>query len=429
VSQRQADCSSLAQRSIRAALRGGCAVAAAALLLVPAVGAQQTAAIPTRPGLQAGADTNDAREYYAYGMRTIYDKPTEAMRGFYWASRIDPTSGEVLYGLQTATLFAMSSVDLANYYDFFAKHRKPEYLALDSLLFRAYTINPFLYPNFEHTLIRRRIEAQVLAENPGVNRAQLNDGILSYTNNTRFSANMAYADGRLPEALDRYAKDLTYKGWPKKEQAFVFGEIHATRARIFYVLGNLDSARAEMSAAVTAMRERDAKEIVILYRSKAMYEQSLGMIYEHQNRADSARDSYGQALQEDLSYYPAHSRLAQLQLARGDTAGALTELDLATQLQPNNVVVRYAYAVALVRVGRDAEAAAQLRVAIATDPYYVAPHLLLARIADVEEYTEDAVGEYQRFLALAKRSDPDLGFVKGRLTTLTATIASTPTKP
>jgi hypothetical protein len=404
-------------------------LALAALAFAPAIGAQKRAAPPSRPLLEAGADTNDARSYYAYGMQMVYDKPSEAVRGFYWASRIDPISGEMLYALQTASLLAMSSDDMAGYYDFYAKNRKPEYLVLDSLLFRAYSINPFLYPNFESTMIQRRIEAQVLAQNPGVDRVRLNNLILAYTNNTRFTANRAYADGRLPEALARYAKELAYRGWSKKQRAFITGEIHSTRARIFYVLGNLDSARAEMTAAVSAMRERDTTEVVILYRSKAMYEQSLGMIFERQGRADSAHEAYGMALQEDLAYYPAHTRIAQLQLAKGDTTSALTELDLAVQLQPNDAAVHYAYAVALVTAGHDAAAAAQLRIAIAADPYFVAPHLLLARIADVEQYTQDALGEYQQYAALAPRSDPNLPFVKGRLSALAPTVSSAPAKP
>lgn len=241
---------------------------------------------------------------------------------------------------------------------------------------------------------------------------------------------MEYADGRLQEALAAYTKELSYNGWTKREKGFISGEVHATRARIFYALGNLDSARAEMTAAVVAMRdrERDPKEVVILYRSKAMYEQSLGMIDERQSRADSARGAYEDALQEDLAYYPAHSRLAQLQLAKGDTTNALTELDLAVQLQPNSAVVRYAYASALVKIGRDADAAAQLKAAIAADPYYAAPHLLLARIADVEEYTDDAAAEYQRYIGCAARSAPELEFVKGRLSALSVASAS-PAKP
>ena len=399
-------------------------IALAVLSAAPAIGAQKKAAPPSRPLLETGADTNDSRSYYAYGMKMVFDNPSEAVRGFYWASRINPASGEILYGLQTATLLAMSGSDMAEYYDFEAKHRKPEYLALDTLLFRAYSINPFLYPNFEHTMIRRRIEAEVLAQNPGVDRVRLNNMILAYTSNTRFSASMAYADGRLPEALAGYAKDLTYRGWSKKQRAFMTGVIHSTRAQIFFVLGNLDSAQTEMAAAVSAMRARDTTDAVILYRSKAVYEQGLGMIFERQGRADSAHAAYGSALEEDLAYYPAHTKIAQLQLAKGDTTAALTELDLAVQLQPNDAVAHYTYAVALVAAGHDAAAAAQLKLAIAADPYFVPPHLLLARIADVEQYAQDAADEYQRYAALAPRSDPNLAFVQGRLSALTATTAS-----
>ena len=404
-------------------------IVAAVAAFVPALRAQKSTPPPSRPTIEAGADTNDARSYYGYGMKMVYDKPSEAVRAFYWASRINPNSAEVLYSLQCASLLAMSNDDMADYFDYYGKTRKPQYLALDTLLVRAYSINPFLYPSFEHTLLRRQIEAEIIARNPGVNRAIMNDRIMSYLNDARFSARAAYADGRMQEALAGYGKDLTYRGWSKKTRALATGDIHAIRARIFYVLGNLDSARTEMTAAVSAMRERDTTERVILYRSKAMYEQSLGMVFERQSQMDSARDAYGQALQEDLSYFPAHARLAQMALAKGDTTTALTELDLVVQLQPKDVVARYEYAVALVGTGHDAAAAAQLKSAIAADPYFAAPHLLLARIADVEQYAQDAAGEYQQYVALAPRSDPNLPFVKGRLSALAAAVSSTAATP
>jgi tetratricopeptide (TPR) repeat protein len=418
--------------SARMVVRGRSGLAAislAAIALAPSLGAQKSTPIPSRPVLEAGADTNDARSYYGYGMKTVYDKPSEAVRGFYWASRINPGSAEVLYSLHCATLLAMSNEDMAGYYDFYAKNRKPQYLTLDTLILRVYSIDPFLYPNLEHTMLRRQIEAEIISQNPGINRAIMNDRIMSYLNNARFSAQVEYADGRMPQALADYAKDLTYRGWSKKTRALVTGDIHSIRARIFYVLGNLDSARTEMTAAVSAMRERDTTQRVILYRSKATYEQSLGMVFERQSQMDSARDAYGQALQEDLSYFPAHARLAQMALAKGDTTTALTELDLVVQLQPNDVVARYEYAVALVKVGHDAAAAAQLKNAIAVDPYFAAPHLLLARIADVEQYAQDAVGEYQQYVALTPRSDPNLPFVKGRLGALATAVSSAVAKP
>jgi Tfp pilus assembly protein PilF len=191
----------------------------------------------------------------------------------------------------------------------------------------------------------------------------------------------------------------------------------------------MDSALTEMTAAVAAMRQRDEKETVILYESKAMYDQSLGMIHEQAKHPDLAREAYAHALEEDLSYYTAHTKMAFLQLTQGDTTAALTEMDLAAQLQPNDPVLRYNYALVLIRASKDGEAATQLTKAIAADPYYAAPHLLLARMADVEQYTDDAVSEYQRYIAMAPKSDPALKSAQERLTKLTATVATAPAKP
>ena len=118
--------------------------------------------------------------------------------------------------------------------------------------------------------------------------------------------------------------------------------------------------------------------------------------------------------------------MAMLQLEQGDTASALTEMDLAVQLQPNDPVMRYNYATALIRARRDGDAATQLKKSIAADPFYAQPHMLLARMADVEDYREDAVQEYQLFLALAARSDPQVALAKTRLAALTSTVATAP---
>ena len=98
-------------------------------------------------------------------------------------------------------------------------------------------------------------------------------------------------------------------------------------------------------------------------------------------------------------------------------------MDLAVQLQPDDPTLRYRYAEVLVRAKRDGDAAAQLRKAIALDPWYGRPHLLMARIADVEQYTDDAITEYKAFLAVASKTDHQLLIARVRLSKLT-TIAS-----
>src|SRR4051812_25221642 len=183
-----------------------------------------------------GADTNDARSYYQYGVRMIDNKPEESTRAFYWAWRLDPTSGEVLYAMRTAALMQMTSSGLIDYYDYSAKKRKPEFLALDSLLYRAYTINPFLYRSLDQSLTRRILEAEARDENPNVDGAELNLAIMKYMQGAR-TAWQFYAQRRFPEALERYAKELkdldrTKNKRNKREHEDDASEIHAERSRI-----------------------------------------------------------------------------------------------------------------------------------------------------------------------------------------------------
>jgi len=420
----------------------------AALVLAVEVQAQGFAPVPPRPHLDNGADTNSAQNYFNYGMKTVYEAPAEAVRAFYWASRIDPSSGDAMYALRAATLLAMPRDTLLDYLGNgrgkkikkgeAPPKRRPEQLALDSLEYRAFAIDPFVYASLDPTVMRYIVQAEVLSHYPRMSAAQVDFGIMQIMQTRSNQAWLAYAQGRFPEALAMYEKVLTDSAPHVKKRdstavahyrEFLASEVHAQRARIFYLLDEMDSARVEMSAALATMRERDSTDMVILYQSKAMYLQSLGMIYERLQQIDLAREAYGQALQEDLSYYAAHSRLAQMTLAKGDTTGALSEMDIAVQLQPGDPVLRFRYADVLVHARRDGDAAAQLRKAIAIDPYYGAPHLLFARIADVEHYTDDAVAEYKSYIAVAARTDKQLLVAKARLAELTSTVASTPAKP
>jgi predicted Zn-dependent protease len=221
------------------------------------------------------------------------------------------------------------------------------------------------------------------------------------------------------------AKEKAFIQMIKMQSEYFQADVHAKRARIFFHLHELDSASSEMTAAISILQAQDSSTLQLLYLSKAMFDQSLGMIYEHDRRPDLAREAYGRALQEDLSYYAAHYRLAGLDLEHGDTTAALVEMDLAVQLAPGDPALRYHYAEMLVSARRDGEAAQQLIKAIALDPYYGSPHLMLAMMSDVESYTDDAIAQYKAYVALAARSEPELARVKARLAKLTDGLAST----
>ena len=220
------------------------AVLLAAVLVVPAIpypsalAAQKPIPVPKRPVLAMGADTNDAADYYHYGLRMADSKPDESIKAFYWASQIDPTSGEVLYALRTATLLNMSLSGMESYFDHSQKKRSPENLALDSLLFRAYTVNPFLFRNIDGTLVKRMIEAEVVDENPGIDRAELNFYLLQYMHDIRHEGVMAYSQGRFPEALAFYTeqlKDLEARKRRKKRRTTTTPARSTRSARAFSI--------------------------------------------------------------------------------------------------------------------------------------------------------------------------------------------------
>ena len=328
--------------------------------------ARDTTPLPARPNRGLGADTNSAQGYFEYGMQIVYRKPEEAARAFYWAHRIDPTSGDALYALHAATILAMPVDELIAYLHVDKETRSPKYAALDSMDYFAYQMNPFVFGSLDPSVLYRIIEAKTLEAHKHATSRDVNMNIFSVTAGDANYAWIQYARNQLPEALATYAKVLSdtssFPRWAKardsvairKHRQALASQLHAQRGRIFYMLDSMDSARVEMTAALDGMRAHDDKDQTFLYHSKAMYEQSLGMIYQRTNQIDLAREAYGHALEEDLSYYAAHMHLAQLDLARRDTAAALVEMDLAVQLNPNDPVVRLRYAETLVHASATA---------------------------------------------------------------------------
>jgi len=399
-----------------------------------------SASLPARPSRGVGTDGNNAQGLFEYGMQIVERRPEEAARAFYWASRLDPASGDALYALHAATILAMSDKVLLKYLHPKKGKREPKFVAFDSMEYRAYAKDPFVFASLDPTVLHRILETQIHDEHPHATSAEIGMSVFAIMGGDANFAWLQYSKNELPRALATYAKVLADTSMPRHAKArdslaitrhrkALAPEYHAQRGRIFYRLGEMDSAETEMSAALEEMRSHDDTAPVFFYRSKAMYEQSLGMIYQRANKIDKAREAYGRALEEDLAFYSAHSHLAQLDLARSDTTDALSEMDLAVQLSPSDPALRYEYAEILVHANRDGDAVAQLKKAIALDPYYGAPHLLLALMADVEKYTDDAIREYSSYIAVASRTDEHRRPAQARLNELTAALASNPGKP
>jgi tetratricopeptide (TPR) repeat protein len=375
-------------------------LAVAGLLVVGVADAQKQPREPKRPKMDASRDTNAAAAYYYWGLGQLRSSPRSAQDAFYWASRLDPAWAEPLY----AQRIAYHLSDLERFWKYLngAKYvlRQAETRRADSLLYRAMLRDPFLFRRHDKMLLDRLVEE--LTEGYG--------GLMG--SSPDFLAWVAYSDTRFPQAVALYAKAIERK--PKEY------ELHAERARAFFHMGQFDSTVAEMNRALEGYRKDDEKDLVVLYESKAMYEFSIANALIQAGKIDEAREALGRALTEDLSFYVAHQRMASLSLIAGDTATALSEYELAVQLNDDDPFLRAEYGAVLAHLGKYAEAEPHLVRAIEIEPWYARSYALLARVYEGLGKRPEAVSQYNRFMQLASQNHEMRAMAQERLTALSS---------
>lgn len=370
---------------------------------------------PPRPKLEQSADTNDPRAYYSLGERLLARDARKASEAFYWAMRLDPSWADALYARRTALLMR-DGRRLVRYVDGDRRTiESAEVRRIDSLQVRAMMTNPFFYRRYE----RKMMDAYIVQAVNGGRSTDLSpseiqfawDGYLRQAPAaTRGWA--AYADGRFSDALRAYGTALG----DAKRKAYLRTE----RGRIFQMTGRPDSALAMLRLAADELRREDNKELVLLYDSKAFLEFSIGKIHESMDQRQQAREAYGRALQEDLAFYPAHVALAGLAVAEGDTATVISEMELAVQLSPGDPMIHLLYGYSLASLGKASEAIAQLEKASAAEPLFARPYRLLGQVHEQMGNREQAVRNYELFLARSARTAPDYEEGAARLAALKA---------
>jgi tetratricopeptide (TPR) repeat protein len=411
------------------------ALAVAQPLLAPRLPAQPRGAPaePARPRLGVDADTNDARAFYQLGRRLMERSPAQAADAFYWATRLSPDHADAYYARRIAILLARRD-QLLDYWRGTRKVREsPEVLRVDSLALRALALDPLHGREQDARLLRTVFETSIFTEArrrgaSDVDMQEMN-GQIQYLIDAELSRSgpamrgmMALGSGRPDDAIAQYREALRHAG--KDDRADVLVALGRT-----YAIANApDSALAMFERAVADLRARDRKTTVLWYDSKAMLEHSIGMLHERMGRDSAAREAYGRALQEDLAYHPAHVRLSRMALARGDTAQGVSEIELAVQLREHDGLLHFLHADALVAARRPQDAQAPLERAIALEPHFAPPYLLLARLFDAYGLRDDAARRYQDFVARSRRSDPQVATARERLAELarTATPVSAP---
>lgn len=355
---------------------------------------------PPRPDdLPAGADRNDPWTYYRLAQSQIIRSPQKAADAYYWAGRLNPVWAEAFYGRRTALL--LSDPRMLTRYWRGDKGAVREAMGIDSLYQYALTLNPFLGPTLDHLILDAVIQeyARQYANSSGASPNDVAYEIQNYmrTGPPEWQAVRAFRDGRYDDALSFYAKAI-----PRSKQK---GPLLAERGRLFYQIGEPDSALATLTQALIELRKADKDDIVFFYQSKALMEERIGMIQSVKGDKAAAREAFGRALAEDLSYFPAHVQLAYLGLASADTATVMNEMDLAVSIKPDDPGIRYQYGFALGSLNKLKEAEVQLKKSVALDPDFAAPHFTLASVYQATGRKSEAVKEYEAFLSLAAKND------------------------
>jgi tetratricopeptide (TPR) repeat protein len=370
-----------------------------------------------RPRLVAGADTNDAMAYYNYGISRFGDDPRAAAAAFYWAARLNPGWGEPLYA-RRAALITSDRVRLRNVIrDNRRFMQSDEMRRIDSLQFRALMLSPFLYRKLDRAMLVTYIKTEV-SGNPREASAELDYEIDNYLHDAGPETRgwLAYSDGNLPLALEYYASAL---GSSRNKAA-----VRLDRARIFSMQNQVDSATAEFKRALEELQKKDEKDLVIFYNSKALAEYSIGVLMEGADNPTAAREAYGRALQEDLSYYPAHLKLGLLALGANDTTTAMSEMALAAQLAPDEPNIRYMNGYVLAASRHLDEAAVELSKAIELEPYYALPYVLMGQLEEMRQHGKEAAAAYQNFLDHASANNSQRELASARLSEIKEFLAT-----
>ena len=384
------------------------AVCAVLLCFAEPLLAQREARLPRRPRLAAGADTNDAMAYLQHGQRTIESDAGVSADAYYWASRLDPASADALYGRRVATLMrrqtSFKGYMEGNSRTIFSRDMR----ANDSLYFRALQIDPFVHEKHERTVL---FQYYRVAIGDGINAGEIDDYAQRQLNTASAAVRARYAaaEGRIPYAMDLYNEAIN----TAKDPMYLYFD----RGRLSALQGLNDAAIADYQLALEKLRTRDLNRdtLVVFYSSKALYEHSVGVLYARKGDAEKAREAFGRAMTEDLSFYPAHLELATLALAKKDTATAVSEMALAAELAPSEGHVHFRQGELLIALGQHADAIAPLKKAIELEPFFASPHQLLGVALEKTGDSAGAKASYERFLALAARRHPQRGAATERL--------------
>ncbi len=348
------------------------------LLLVLLVTAAPLSAqeLPARPALAPTADRNDWEAYFDWAVDRVRERSSRAYDGFYWASRLEPSRAEPLIGIWVG--FWLRERD-----------RWPRYLQGERSVREAPDV-----------LEAREARYQALLRNPLAHQGLI---VVLYDmlpgrwrDDMATRALLAYAEANLQRSVDLYGRAIARNPTRNNELRF-------DRALAFTSMHRIDSAMVELQKMLEVLRARDESQVVDFYDSKEMIEYAIGRVQLELNKFDAARESFERALIEDAGFHAAHMMLGALAMRRRQSNAAITEMERAVNIVPDDAWVRSRYAAALMQGRRFDEAAAEYQRVVELEPWWAESWFQLATALDRAGRMNEAADAYDRYLKVAPR--------------------------
>lgn len=343
------------------------------LLVLTAAPAAAQERQPDRPRLPRGADPNSWESYFDLGMRLVPRMSTQAEAAFYWASRLDPSRAEPLYGRWAA--FHLQDIGRWERYlkDDARVLGSNDVLRADSLRWRAYRRNPFVH---------RALDLVLIDQLPG-----------RWGDDQATRAWIFYGAGNFERAAEQFGRIAA------RDPKFAYWAVLANVSG-----GRFPEATVHLDSLLARARREETRRLVRPDESKEMYEYALGLLHRARNNKAEATAALQRALLENLAFYPARVQLGEMALEEGRVADAVDQLQQAAEIAPEDGYLQYRLGAALLLAGKPAEAVSALRSASRLEPYYAAVDLLLGAALERAGDTSAAKEAYSRYLSRAPLS-------------------------
>ena len=346
-----------------------------------------------RPRLADTADTNDPLAYYRLGDSLRYQRPGVADRAFYWASRLDPTFADAYFARWRLLRRDNSQREMpdGSIRDIF-RVKPAMAAATDSLLSIAIAYSPFLDGAFDVPLSIVNMSEHMASRDPAL------------------AGMRAFGLRDYRTAVAQWSKAISED--PNKTM------LHIARAHAWMRLQEPDSAIVDLTQLAQRLESVEHDSLMKTYLSKEFLYYAIGMLHGSRGRYPEARAAFERALAENMGFYMAHARLSGTLVALADTTTALSELETAILIRPDDPLVLIYDGNLLVSIGRVSEGEKRIRAALKADSDYALPHIFLGMAAEARHDTTGARVHYAEYLARAPRGAAERVWAKSRLATL-----------